>query len=483
MNIKQQILSKIPSVDELLRLDAIETLLFRYPRAVVVDCIREYLKEYRQIILSTKEEQLQVSGEIDQRLIQGIVDKTHKAMRNKLINVVNATGVVLHTNLGRAALSEKVRESLWSIACHFSNLEYELETGNRGSRYSHVEEIICRLTGAEAAMAVNNNAAAVMLVLSTMAKDKEVVVSRGQLVEIGGSFRVPDVMEQSGAMLKEVGTTNKTHLKDYENAVSENTGALMKIHTSNFKILGFTKEVESEELVELGKKLNLPVIEDLGSGVLLDLQKYGLPYEPTVQSAVQAGMDVVTFSGDKMLGGPQAGIIVGKKQYIEKMRKNPLTRAFRIDKLTLAALEATLKLYLDEETATKEIPVLRMLTMDMEALNKKAKRLHSKLMKRLKDQCSLSVVDDFSEVGGGSMPLHKLPTRAIAITTDKISVDSLERKIRCYKIPVIARISKERLILDVRTIFEEEMNTVAEALEWALSGSVSNITAESEGTP
>lgn len=479
MKIKQQILSNIPSVDELLKLEEIQRLLFRYPRSIVVDCIRAYLAQYRKAILNQTDEELKMLADTQQILMEGIAAMVEKTMSNKLKNVINATGVVLHTNLGRAVLSEKAKESLWSIACRYSNLEFELESGKRGSRYSHIEELLCKLTGAEAAMVVNNNAAAVMLVLSTMAKDREVIVSRGQLVEIGGSFRVPDVMSQSGATLREIGTTNKTHIWDYENAVNENTAALMKVHTSNYRILGFTKEVESEELVELGKKLNIPVIEDLGSGVLLDLQKYGLPYEPTVQSAVKAGMDVVTFSGDKMLGGPQAGIIVGKKQYIEKMRKNPLTRAFRIDKLTLAALEATLKLYLDEEAAIKGIPVLHMLTMSKDELTKRAKKLYNKLVKKLGDNATLSVVDDFSEVGGGSMPMHKLPTKVVAVTAGQLSVDKLEEALRKYKTPVIARISKDRLIIDVRTVFDEEMDLIADALQDIIKRKVVNIAEES----
>jgi len=470
MNKKQQMLSSIPSVDELLKLDEIQILCDRYPRSMVLECIREYLNEYRKLVLGLKDEDLKPVAYNQEALLEGIAAKIHHAMSNKLVNVINATGVVLHTNLGRAVLSEKAKESLWHIACRYSNLEFELETGKRGSRYSHVEDIICRLTGAEAAMVVNNNAAAVMLVLSTMAKGKEVIVSRGQLVEIGGSFRVPDVMVQSGAVLKEIGTTNKTHLWDYEAAVNEHTAAFMKVHTSNYRILGFTKEVESEELVELGKKLDLPVIEDLGSGVLLDMQKYGLPYEPTVQSAVKAGMDVVTFSGDKMLGGPQAGIIVGQKQYIEGMRKNPLTRAFRIDKLTLAALEATFKLYLDEESAIKEIPVLRMLTISKEELHQKAKRLYNKLLMKLGDKCSIAVIDEFSEVGGGSMPMHKMPTKAVSITAPDLSVDKLEEALRGYTTPVVGRINKDRLIIDVRTVFEEEIDMIVEALEWVLNG-------------
>jgi L-seryl-tRNA(Ser) seleniumtransferase len=466
MNKKQQVLSTIPSVDELVKLDEIQELSHRYPRSVVVDSIREYLSAYRSLILSLKEDDLVQGTATQKALLNGIIANVHKTMSNKLVNVINATGVVLHTNLGRAVLSEKTKESIWSIACSYSNLEFELETGERGSRYSHVEDIICKLTGAEAAIVVNNNAAAVMLVLSTMAKDKEVVVSRGQLVEIGGSFRIPDVMAQSGAILEEVGTTNKTHIWDYEKAFNEKTAALMKVHTSNYRILGFTKEIESEELVELGQKLNIPVIEDLGSGVLLDLQKFGLPYEPTVQSAVKAGMDVVTFSGDKMLGGPQAGIIIGKKQYIKEMLKNPLTRALRIDKLTLAALEATLKLYMTEEEAIMEIPVLRMLTTSKEELNEKANSLHSKLLNKLGDKYSIAVIDDFSEVGGGSMPMHKIPTKAVSITSPNLSIDKLEKALRNYSTPVIVRINKNRIIIDVRTVFESELDIIVEALHW-----------------
>lgn len=472
MSFKQQTLSQIPSVDELLKQSDIEALLQSYPRAIIVDSIREYLNEYRKWIIQLSEEELQLQVINQAALLAGILKNVRQNMSHKLVNVINATGVVLHTNLGRAVLSEKAKEGLWNIACRYSNLELELETGNRGSRYSHVEDILCRLTGAEAAMAVNNNAAAVMLVLSTLTKNKEVVVSRGQLVEIGGSFRVPDVMSQSGASLVEVGTTNKTHLWDYENAVNENTGALMKIHTSNYKILGFTEEVESEELVKLSRRLQLPVIEDLGSGVLLDLQKFGLPYEPTVQSAIKAGMDVVTFSGDKMLGGPQAGIIVGKKQYIDEMRKNPLTRAFRIDKLTLAALESTLRLYLDEETAINEIPVLRMLTISLEDLSKKAQKLSKKLKRELGKDFSISMIDEFSEVGGGSMPMHKLATKAVAIRSASISVDKLEKALRSYETPIVARISKDRLIFDVRTLFDDELNTIAAAMKWAAEGGV-----------
>ncbi len=468
MKEKNIVLSSIPSVDELLREKELERLTSVYPRTAVVEGIREYLKEYRKHVMSLSSGE-NLSGISSPDIVKGIVGKVHEMMRNNLINVVNATGVVLHTNLGRSPLSSTLKDNLWSIAAKYSNLEMNLESGNRGSRYSHVEELICRITGAQAAMVVNNNAAAVMLVLSTMAKGREVVVSRGQLVEIGGSFRVPDVMEQSGAALVEVGTTNKTHLSDYEKAVNENTAALMKVHTSNYRILGFTSNVESEELVALGRELGLPVIEDLGSGMLIDLTEFGLPYEPTVQDAVKAGMDVVTFSGDKMLGGPQAGIIVGSKEYVDRMKSNPLTRAIRIDKLTLAALEGTLRLYLDKDLALREIPVLRMLSYSREELNKRAKRLGGRLKKTLADMCSIGVEDEFSEVGGGSMPLHKMPTKVVVVRPKAVSLAGLEEKLRKYKIPVVARISRDRLILDVRTIRDDEYEVVGSSLLWAFT--------------
>ncbi|HWQ31022.1 MAG TPA: L-seryl-tRNA(Sec) selenium transferase [Negativicutes bacterium] len=476
MKDKRQILSSIPSVDELMREKDIERLALIYPRTVVVEGIRGFLQEYRKLVLSMGEAD-DLDGFNEQGIIEGIADRVHTMMRSNLVNVVNATGVVLHTNLGRSPLSKRLRDSLWNIAEGYSNLELDLESGERGSRYSHVEELLCKLTGAEAAMVVNNNAAAVMLVLSTMAKGRQVIVSRGQLVEIGGSFRVPAVMEQSGAELVEVGTTNKTHLSDYERAVNENTAALMKVHTSNYRILGFTSEVASEEMADLGRKLGIPVIEDLGSGMLLDLTEYGLPYEPTVQQAVKAGMNVVTFSGDKMLGGPQAGIIVGSSELVGKMKKNPLTRALRIDKLTLAALEGTLRLYLDKELALKEIPVLRMLTYNTVELDRRAKRLGARLKKSLGDWAAISIENEFSEVGGGSMPLHRMPTRAVVLELKDISLSELEKDLRAYKTPVVARINRDRLILDVRTIQDQEFEIVEKALLWAFK----SVTAENEG--
>ena len=354
------------------------------------------------------------------------------------------------------------------IACSYSNLEYDLELGQRGSRYSHIEDIITRITGAEAALVVNNNAAAVMLVLSSLAKDKEVIVSRGELVEIGGSFRVPAVMEQSGAKLVDVGTTNKTHKYDYEDAVGEDTALLLKVHTSNFRILGFTSSVSLEELVEVGSKANIPVVEDIGSGVLIDLSKYGLEYEPTVQESIEKGVDVVTFSGDKLLGGPQAGIIIGKKKFIDKMKKNPLTRAIRVDKFTISALEVVLRQYLNEETAIKNIPTLKMLTINIEELANKANKLYD-LLEVYKDKISIEIVDDYSQVGGGSMPLERIKTKAIEIDSKNNDIVKIEKKLREYDIPVICRIYKDKMYLDLRTIDESEIEIVKDAFNFALN--------------
>ncbi|MEA4963112.1 MAG: L-seryl-tRNA(Sec) selenium transferase [Lutispora sp.] len=464
---KKNLLSSIPSVDELLNNEEINKLLDVCPRAVLVDSIRDCLKKYRDYILKSQdinEAELKLND-----IIAAIGEHVKKKMDNHLKRVVNGTGVVLHTNLGRACISSSVIESLLEISSRYSNLEMDIDMGIRGSRYAHVEDILCRITKAEAAMVVNNNAAAVMLVLSTMAKSGEVVVSRGQLVEIGGSFRIPDVMAQSGAKLIEVGTTNKTHLWDYEMAINENTRALMKVHTSNYRICGFTEEVSSEALVELAREKNIPAIEDLGSGVLVDLTKYGLPYEPTVQEAVASGMDAVTFSGDKMLGGPQAGIIVGKRQHIESMKKNPLTRALRIDKLTLAALEGTLKLYLDEEKAIKNIPVLKMLTESKKDIEERTLLLYKRLISSVGESCSVSIEEEFSEVGGGSMPMHKMPTAAICLVSHKITANELEKRLRSNEIPVITRIFKDRVLIDMRTIWEDEFAIIEGALKKALS--------------
>lgn len=460
---RRNLLVNLPKVDELLNSEKINFKIRKFPRSTVVDAIRDKIDALRKTILSLGDEEL-AGYEINiNNLIDDIVFDIEKRNTMNLRRVINATGVVLHTNLGRALISEEIIKNLTDVACNYSTLEFDIATGKRGSRYSHIEEIICKLTGAEGALVVNNNAAAVLLVLNTMAKDKEVIVSRGQLVEIGGSFRVPEVMAQSGAILKEVGATNKTHLYDYENNICEETAAILKVHTSNYKILGFCKEVDIQELVGLGKRHDVPVIEDIGSGTFIDFSKYGLTYEPTVLESLEKGADIVTFSGDKLLGGPQAGIIVGKKKYISKMKKNQLTRALRVDKMTLAALEATLRLYLDESIALEKIPTLNMLTMDIEKIQGKAERLFNIISESSKT-IDVSLIQGYSQVGGGALPLEELPTYLISLSSKTMSTKKLEQQLRGHNPPIICRISDNKVLLDARTIKDEEFDAIVQAL-------------------
>jgi L-seryl-tRNA(Ser) seleniumtransferase len=366
-------------------------------------------------------------------------------------------------------LSEPTAERIKNLVTRFSNLEYDLAEGKRGSRYTHFEKLLTKITGAEAAMAVNNNAAAVLLILSTFAKDKEVVVSRGELVEIGDSFRIPEVMEQSGGKLREVGTTNKTHLYDYEKAISDETAALMKINTSNYSIVGFTKSVSLSELADLGRKHGILVIEDLGSGALVDLSDYGLSYERTVQSSIASGADIVCFSGDKLLGGPQAGLIVGKKSMVDQIKRHPLTRALRIDKITAIALESVLHEYLVGENLVNSMPVLKFINMSQDEINEKAEFLYKKVKARIEKFCEISIMDCESQIGGGTLPMERLKSKCIVLRPKSIKVISLERELRSCDIPIIGRISNEQLLLDVRTVFYDELETIAESLIDVLS--------------
>lgn len=386
----------------------------------------------------------------------------------RLRRVINATGVVLHTNLGRAPLARAAFEQLAAVSEGYSNLELDLNAGERGSRYSHVQDLLCRLTGAEAALVVNNNAGAVLLVLSALASGREVVVSRGELVEIGGSFRVPEVMSQGGAILREVGTTNKTHLFDYERAIGHSTGALMKVHTSNFKIVGFTQSVERSEIVTLGRRYGLPVIEDLGGGVLLRLEDFGLEHEPTVPESLTAGVDLVTFSGDKLLGGPQSGIIAGRRDLVETCRRHPLTRALRIDKLTLAALEATLRIYLDPARAIREIPTLRMLALSADELKAKAEALKDKITTATGERVRVEVLPGTSQAGGGALPGVEMPTFLVAISPKSKTAAAVEAGLRTANPPVMARIHRDLLLLDPRTLSDDEYDLVGAALVQAL---------------
>lgn len=466
---KVNLYSKLPKVDEILEDIKIVNLVEKSSRKTVVETIREELERVRKKINNEicDEESLNIETE---KLVDNIVFNVNEKERNNLRRVINGTGVVIHTNLGRSLLSKSAVEHLNEISTNYSNLEFDLETNGRGIRYSHVEEIIKKITGAEAAVVVNNNAAAVILTFKAMCEGREVITSRGELVEIGGSFRIPEVMEQSGVKLVDVGATNRTHLKDYEKAITEETGALLKVHTSNYKILGFTSSVDLESLVELGNQRGIPVIEDLGSGVLVDLSKYGLGHEPTVQESIEKGVDIVTFSGDKLLGGPQAGIIIGKKKYIDMMKTHPLNRALRIDKTTLASLESTLRHYLDEDTI-REIPTMHMLTMSIKEIENRAKLLLEEINKKVGSEPKLNfeIKDDYSKVGGGSMPLEQIPTKCIVISSEDFSMTNLEQGLRKFDTPIITRLYKDNVFIDLRTIRDSDIEKIVNGLVFAIN--------------
>lgn len=463
---KNVLYRSIPKVDILLGEKQIQEMIERYSRDTVMEAIHEEMEKLRAYIGRCEEEE-KAKARIE-ALTENICIAVEAMHTPNMRTVINGTGTILHTNLGRAPISPEHMRHIAEIATGYSNLEYNLEAGKRGERYSHFEKLLCKITGAEAAMAVNNNAASVMLILSSLAKGGEVVVSRGELVEIGGKFRIPDVMEQSGASLVEVGTTNKTHYDDYENAITEETKALLKVHTSNYRIVGFTEHVEIDELIPLAKEHDIPVIEDLGSGVLIDLAKYGLTHEPTVQESIAKGADVVCFSGDKLLGGPQAGIIIGKKKYIDMMKKNQLTRALRIDKFTAATLEVVLMEYLSEEKAIENIPVLRMITASLEDVSRKAKNL-ARILRRGELEAKIQVVPCESQIGGGSLPLERIPSQAVAIQPTRISVPELEECMRHLPVPVIPRTVNDMILLDVRTIEERQFKVIASQLKSLLS--------------
>ena len=453
---QQDMLRAIPKVDELLGMEPLQALAGQMPAPALREAVREELEALRRRILA---------GDIDhipnrEDLCAAVCRRAREASLPSLRGVVNGTGVTLHTNLGRACLSRRAVEAVVGVAGGYSTLEYDVDAGRRGSRHSHVEALLCAVTGAEGAMVVNNNAAAVLLILSALGKGGEVITSRGELVEIGGSFRVPDIMVQCGCALREVGTTNKTHLSDYEGAITPETRALLKVHTSNYKIMGFTESVPLAELVALGRERGLPVIEDLGSGSLVDLEQFGIHGEPTVQQSVQAGVDIISFSGDKLLGGPQAGIIIGRKDYIETLKKHPLARALRVDKMTLAALRETLYAYTDPAMAVREIPTLAMLAVPEHVLREKAELLCRALADR---GVTARTVPTQDQVGGGSVPTQLLPAWAVAIDPGRLTVDGLEAALRRRERPIIGRITHEQYLLDTRTLWESDFDYIAEA--------------------
>lgn len=444
----------LPAVDICLR----EFRDCQYPHALLCDTINAFLEEKRARIKNGQISEQDLEKEV---LFAALREYVERALAPRIKKVINASGVVIHTNLGRSVLAKEALDAVYFAANGYCNLEFDLEKGARGSRHSLVEKDICRLVGAEAALVVNNNAAAVYLVLNTLCQGGEVIVSRGELVEIGGSFRIPEVMKQSGAVLQEVGTTNKTHLKDYVEALSEQTKAILKVHTSNYRIIGFHADVPNYELAELAHEKNLPLIHDLGSGSLIDLSPYGLRGEPTVREIVASGIDIVTFSGDKVLGGPQAGIIAGKKEYIEKIKKNQMLRALRCDKLTLTALSETLRLYYDEKTALTKIPTLNAITAPKEELKKKARKLYNILKKAIpQDKVKLSLEENVSRVGGGSFPENDLPTYVVCLDfleeSSTFSAQAWKEKFLKTNPPLIGRVEHNKFLFDVRTISEQE---------------------------
>jgi len=461
---RQDLLRRIPGIDHILELLKSEAGFENVPKTVKLASARMVTEALRARILA-KDTEISIKSMTDQKILEQAKKAIQQASIPNLRRTINATGVVVHTNLGRSLIAADVLTNIETIASRYSNLEFDLAAGKRGSRYSAVEDLICEISGAEAAMVVNNNAGAVLLCLETIARGKKVIVSRGELVEIGGSFRIPDVMAKSGATLREVGTTNRTHRKDYEQAIDHETGMLLKVHTSNYNVVGFTAEVNLAELVNLGTKYQLPVMEDLGSGTFIDFSQYGLVKEPTVQASVKTGADIITFSGDKLLGGPQAGIIVGQKAIVDKVKQNPITRALRIDKLTLATLEGTLRLYRDEAKAINTIPTLRMLLLPLNTIAVRAQRLAELLAGLGETRLNLQIMNHTSKAGGGSLPLLELPTKGVAIKIKGLSANTIESALRENVIPIIGRIEDDAYLVDLRTVQEDELELIVEAFK------------------
>jgi L-seryl-tRNA(Ser) seleniumtransferase len=447
------LLRELPSLDRLLNHPRCEALLARYNREYFIQKCRDALDQSRTEIRQGKS----IGGALkDEAIVARVEAQIALESQPGLGRVVNATGTILHTNLGRALLSQAAIDAVMTVAGDPVNLEYDLVAGKRGRREATIEKLLTELTGAEAATVVNNNAAAVLLGLNSLAEGREVIVSRGELIEIGGAFRIPEIMAKSNAILKEVGSTNRTHPDDYEKAINERTALLLKVHTSNYKVVGFTAEVELAQLVTIGRKHSIPVMEDLGSGALIDLSRYGLPKEPIVSERISAGADVVTFSGDKILGGPQAGLLVGKKSLVSRMTKNHLQRALRCGKLTLAALEGTLRRYRQSPDIVQEIPTLRSFTRAIDEIAQVGQQLLPKLQTTLGDGYRLGVEASTSQIGSGALPTEELPTMVIAITHTTLNANRIAEKFRRAGPPIIGRIQDERFLLDLRTIFDSD---------------------------
>ncbi len=465
---KQNLLAHIPPVNDVLAQPPIQALSEQYSRDLVVTLVQEAIAAYRQACLQGRVAGEPTRQKITSQLVERVTSELHALLQPSLRPVINATGVILHTGLGRAPLPAAARENLQAVARGYCSLELDLETGKRGDRGKHVERLLCLLTGAEAACVVNNNAAAVLLTLNTLSFGKEAVVSRGQLIEIGGAFRIPEVMEKSGARMVEVGTTNKTHLRDYERALSENTGVICVVHPSNYRVLGFTAEVALEELVELAHQHDVPLFQDLGGGVLFDFREHGLPYEPVAGESIRAGVDVVTFSGDKVLGGPQCGIIVGKRRYVDEIKRNPLMRAVRCDKLIYAALEPTLKLYLKPDRLFQDNVVLQLLTTPLASLETRARKLLDQIPPKVRNTCAVEVVDSRVQIGSGALPLEELPSRALSLKPNQDRTERLAQRFRRHEPPVVGYVRDDRLFLDLRTVLPEEDEVLLQAIQTIL---------------
>jgi len=457
---KEQLLRQLPAVHELV--SSCEKA--ECPPHLLTAAARDVLSRWRAVIINEESSPPDLAS-----LAAETAALVKKRMKASLRPVINATGVVLHTNLGRAPLSGAAVAAVTDMARGYCSLEMDMETGERGERCSHVEGLLQRLTGAEAALVVNNNAGAVLLALHGLARGKEVVVARGELVEIGGSFRIPEIMSQSGAVLREVGTTNRTYPRDYESAVGPETALILKVHPSNFRVLGFTREVRRQELVAVGRQHRIPVMEDLGSGVFVDLRQYGLEHEPTVQETLEAGVDLVTISGDKLLGGPQCGIILGRAGLVQVLKADPLLRVLRADKMSLAALEATLRAYLAEE-AQSTVPVLRMLSVSVEELEKKASALKAMLAERLQDSCDILIKPGISRAGGGALPLADLPTALVVVYPKKVTPAALAEGLRQGDPPVIVRLQEDGVLIDPRTLLPGDEERLVKAMQMVVSG-------------
>ncbi len=466
---KKKIFSQFPKIDKLLETDFVKELIVQYPRDLVVEHIRNHLDKLRLKISQMEKEERKTYALTTREIVSFVEEELIYSLKPKLRRVINAAGIILNTGLGRAPISKQAQQALIDVTNGFSSVEIDLPSGSRGNRHNLVEDLLIKLTGAEAAAVVNNNAAATLLILNTLAQQKEAVVSRGELITIGGSFRIPDIMKKSGAIMREIGTTNHTNAWEYEAAINDNTGLLLKVHTSNYKIIGFVSETSLKELVEIGRKFSLPVMHDLGSGMLFDLSKYGLPKEPVVSESIKLGVDVVCFSGDKLLGGPQAGIIVGKKKYIDQIKNNQLARALRCGKLTFAALEATLRLYFDKDKLVKSFPALNFMLKTEAELEDKAIELKNGLNQTLKNRGEAGVVKGLSEVGGGSLATESLPTILVTLSMEKFSPEELGKKLRLSDPPIITRIVNDRIVFDLRTLFDDEIEKIIAAVNTLIS--------------